>query len=482
MIVEEMLTFDARGNKKQIEAARYWGDDYTFDIAYGGSKGSGKSFLGCSLILADALTYDETNYFIARKTLADLRKHTSASVAEVLKGWGIHRKTYKYNGMDNYYSFDNGSKVYFLDCKEMPSDPLYYRFGSVQMTRGMIEEAGEVDVKAKNALVATIGRWKNKEYNLPPKLLLTCNPSKNFLYQDYYEPHKQGKFNGRTRRKFIQALPTDNFCLDPRYLQNLEENLTYAERRRLLHGDWEYDEDPSILMDYDSILDIFREKSLPDGKRCMTVDIARMGGARVVCIVWNGYKGKVYSWARAELPETLRKVEELREKNNITRKDVLVDGDGIGPGVGDYGGYSQFRNNFPAYPSLIRKMQRDRNGNIVKENFDNRKSQCGFQMADKIVERSVYLQCAREEDKQLIIQELEQVRKKNIDSDLKNALIPKEGMAKILRRSPDFWDSILMRRGVDYLVRKGPSITPRDGNDNAPGQYGAHQRYNRYGA
>ena len=142
--------------------------------------------------MGDALTYPDTHYFIARKTLKDLRNFTRPSIHEVFNHWGIHNGYYKFNGQDNYYDLYNGSKVYLLEAKHMPSDPDYTRFGSMQMTRGWIEEAGEFEESAKNNLQASIGRWKNDVYNISPKLLQTCNPSKNYLYREYYKPFKDG--------------------------------------------------------------------------------------------------------------------------------------------------------------------------------------------------------------------------------------------------------------------------------------------------
>ena len=101
------IVLNVNGNLKQLEAVKYWIDDETIDIAYGGSKGSGKSFLGCSLIFGDALIYPNTHYFIARKTLTDLRKFTIPSIHEVLNGWGITNEYYKYNGQDNYFQLYN---------------------------------------------------------------------------------------------------------------------------------------------------------------------------------------------------------------------------------------------------------------------------------------------------------------------------------------------------------------------------------------
>ena len=39
------IVFDAHGNEKQLEAIKYWIDPNITDIVYGGSKGSGKSYL-----------------------------------------------------------------------------------------------------------------------------------------------------------------------------------------------------------------------------------------------------------------------------------------------------------------------------------------------------------------------------------------------------------------------------------------------------
>jgi hypothetical protein len=137
------IVFDTRGNEMQKEVCRLWTDDTVTDIAYGGSKGSGKSFLGVNLIFGDALTYPETFYFIARKQLIDLRKYTIPTIYEVFEKWELSQKYFKYQGNDNYFLMHNKSRVYLLDARYLPQDPLYERFGSMQMTRGWIEEGGE---------------------------------------------------------------------------------------------------------------------------------------------------------------------------------------------------------------------------------------------------------------------------------------------------------------------------------------------------
>ncbi len=359
---------------------------------------------------------------------------------EVFDIWGITAKYWRYNGQDNFYELHNGSKVFLLDAAPQPRDELYMRFGSMQMTRGFIEEAGEFQEAAKNNLAASVGRWKNDKYGLHPKILQTCNPSKNYLYREYYRKHKEGKLE--PWKAFIQALPQDNKKLPPGYLENLARVLSPTQRKRLLGGEWEFDDAADLLIDYEKMLDCFSNFSVPPGRRCMTVDLARLGGDRIVQIEWEGFIGTVTWWQREKLDETGRKIENTRVRNGIGKSDVLCDEDGLGGGVVDYEKFKGFVNNSSPLPSPDGQL--DDKGNPIKENFDNLKSQCSFRMADRINKNGIYLKCD-EEIKQLIIEEMEQVKQKNLDSDLKKGVVPKDKMKEALGRSPDFWDAIMMR-------------------------------------
>lgn len=435
------IRFNTNGNEKQKEAARYWIDQTTTDIVYGGSKGSGKTYLGASLIFGDALIYPETNYFIARKELNDLRKYTTQSIYEVFANWGLDKKYFSYNGQDNYWKLYNGSMVFFLEAKYLPSDPDYSRFGSIQMTRGMIEEAGEIDEAAKGALMATVGRWKNDVYSLCPKLLQTCNPAKNYLYHKHYKPHKEGKL--KPHQKFIQALPSDNKMLPAGYIENLLNSLTKNQIERLVHGNWEYDDDPSVLMDYDKITDIFSNPVEPTGAKKMTVDVARFGGDRIVCICWTGLVGEVHAWKKTGLDDSGKRIEELRAKHGCGKSDVVVDEDGIGGGLVDFMKYKGFTNN--AQP--VKE-------NGITPNYDNLKSQCYFNLSDKVNKNKIKLICS-DEIKQLIIEELEVIKQKDVDTEGKRGVIKKDKMNELLGRSPDFADAIMMREYFDLFKTIG---------------------------
>jgi len=435
------LTFDTKGNEKQKECARQWLNDDVRDICYGGSKGSAKSFTGVSLIFGDAFIYPGTQYFIARKKLNDLRKFTIPSIYEVFDLWKITPDYYKYNGADNCFFLSNGSTVFLLEAKYLPGDPLYMRFGSMQMTRGWIEEAGEFEEEAKNNLMASIGRWKNDKYNLVAKLLQTCNPSKNYLYPQYYKKNKEGHLE--PWKKFIQALPTDNKMLDKGYLENLERTLSPSQKERLLLGNWEYDDDPATLCAYDNILSCFKNNfETLKGNKYITCDVARLGSDKIVIGLWDGWRVKIYSFGKKLITESYSFIENLRRTNNIPISNVIADEDGVGGGLVDMLGCVGFVNNSRALPNPNEQDYKKKN---EPENYDNLQAQCAYRLAERINSNGLYIASEEPKEVEEIIEELEQLKQKNVDVDGRKGIIGKDVIKKIIGRSPDYRDMLLMR-------------------------------------
>lgn len=425
------LTLDVHGNEKQLECVSAWLDDSVNDIVYGGSKGSAKSFTLCALIFGDALIYPNTHYFIARKKLNDLRKYTRPSIHEVLQIWGIDNDNYRrFNGQDNYYELYNGSKVFLLEASYLPSDPLYMRFGSMQMTRGAIEEAGEFEEDAKNNLFASIGRWKNDVYNLTPKLLQTCNPSKNYLYRDYYKKSKDGTLDDW--KKFIQALPSDNKMLPDGYLENLGRILNKHQKERLLKGNWEYDDDPNALCNYDDILAIFENDHVQEGYRYITADIARLGSDKAIIGVWSGLNlFEVHSFDVSRTTEIQTAINALRVKYQIPTKNCIADEDGVGGGVVDNCRIKGFVNGSKA---------------IGEENYFNLQAQCCYKLAEKIGENAIRISADLSgQQRDDIVEELEQLKSYDLDKDGKLRVLPKAKVKENIGRSPDWRDMLMMR-------------------------------------
>lgn len=453
------LIFDTKGNEKQKEAARFWADHEVNVIVYGGSKMSGKSYLGCSLIFGDAFTYPGTFYFIARKSLNDLRKFTIPSIYEVFRHWGISEKYYKFNGQDSYFELYNGSRVYLLDAKYLPSDPEYMRFGSMQMTRGWIEEGGEFSLAAKNNLQASIGRWRNKMYQDPrtgeyyqdnpndkftliwdlyPKLLITCNPAHNFLYSDFYKLNRDGVMPKHLA--FVQALPQDNKMMTQEYYENLYRSLTIAQRKRLLFGQWEYDDDENLLVDFDAVCDVFtNDHVLPDSNKYLSADLAMKGRDRFVGISWNGLVGTIdidMKWNEAQTIENM--IRDLQLQKGISKSRTVADSDGLGAFLSGYiKGITEFHGNARAVNSQM---------------FFNLKSECAYKLADLINARAIKIICTKEQE-EILKEELMMLRAMDAGAEGKKRLISKDEMKDELGHSPDYLDALIMRMVYELISK-----------------------------
>lgn len=435
-------------NDKQLLAARYWIDDTTEQLLYGGAKGGGKSFLGASLVFGDALIYPETHYFIARKELNDLRKFTIPTIHEVFHNFGLKFDQYAtYNGQDNVFNLYNGSKVYLIACKEEPSDPLFERFGSMQMTRGWEEEAGEIAEAAHRNLWLSIGRWKNDLYGLKKKLLITANPKKGWMKRDFIEPYKT-KLLPPTRR-FVPAYATDNPYLPGDYIETLRNETDKVRRQRLWEGNWDYDEDADSLISYDALTDSFSNTIVKDGNKYLIVDVARLGRDTTVFSFWDGLELYcIDQFAKQSTDVTVQKIKDFAAAEKVPFSNILIDEDGIGGGVVDQlFGVKGFIANSTPLPTAHQIRERHSKLDhflVPKTAFATLKAQCGWKLAELINERRIAIK--PQDYREKIIEELTALlRDKEVDGEQRKRLKPKDEVKAELGRSPDIGDTFIMR-------------------------------------
>ena len=435
-------------NPKQLEAVKFWTDDTTEQLLYGGAKGGGKSYLGCSLIFGDALMYPGTNYYIARKELNDLRKYTIPSVHEVFRHWELDIDAYApFNGQDNVFNLHNGSKVYLIACKEEPSDPFFERFGSMQMTRGWLEEAGEIAEAAKSNLWLATGRWRNAEYGLKKKQLITANPKKGWMKREFIDPFRENKLS--PEKQVIQAYATDNKYLDPDYIKTLSEEKDVVRRQRLFEGNWDYDETKDSLISEDALTDAFTNTIIKDNNKYMTVDVARLGRDFTVFSFWDGLElYRIERFGRQDTEKTKQQAKDFAAKESIPYSHILIDEDGIGGSVVDgMFGVKGFVANSSALPTanqIREKVRKLENEFVPKTNFSNLKAQCGFKLAELINEHKIAFR--NEIYRDMILEELSALlRQRDVDSDGKLKLRDKEDVKREIGRSPDIGDTIIYR-------------------------------------
>lgn len=73
-------------------------------------------------------------------------------------------------------------------------------------------------------------------------------------------------------RAFIPALATDNPYLPSSYIEALKRS-SEVTKQRLLYGNFEYDDRPNKLFDFDKIQDIFTNP-LHNGEKYIVGDVA----------------------------------------------------------------------------------------------------------------------------------------------------------------------------------------------------------------
>lgn len=421
------MNIDTEFTATQEQAIEYLFDDKTTEVLFGGAAGGGKSWVGCAWLILMCIKYPKTRYLMGRSKLDSLKKTTLNTFFEVCEHWGIKaEKHYHYNASSNIIKFYNKSEIMLKDLFMYPSDKNFDNLGSLEITGAFIDEANQITEKAKNITSSRL-RYKLDDYGLIPKMLMTCNPAKNWVYTQYYRPSKEG--NQKDHRKFIQSLVDDNQYISKHYKKQLE-TLDELSKQRLLFGNWEYDASKDSLIDYNSIISLF-ETTGTSGDKYISCDVARFGSDKTVILYWEGlHIKKIRTLLKSAINDVVDEVRQIQQTNGVPLRNIVIDEDGVGGGAKDFLRCQGFVNN--SRP-------------LKKENYPNLKTQCFYKLADLINKGQIGITCPDINAKNNIIEELEQVRMKDADKDNKLQIIPKEQVKDMIGRSPDYADAIMMR-------------------------------------
>ncbi len=421
---------------KQENAVYYLKDKTTTEILYGGAAGGGKSKLGCLWLIEMCQTYPETRWVMAREVLKALKETTLNTFFETSKELGVSEQ-WEYKQQSGIIQWQNGSQILLKELKLKPTDPNFDALGSLEITGAFVDETAQIVLKAWTVLKSRI-RYKLNEYDLIPKIFGTCNPSKNWNYKLFYKADKSGDI--ADYRAFVQSLPKDNEYLPQSYIDSLNQ-MDEVSKRRLLFGDWEYDDDKSSIISYDAIMDYWNGKHIKltgEEKNYLTIDVARKGKDKTVFRVWKGWVCvKRYEMAKSTIPEIVEKAQAIQKAFGITNTNTIADEDGVGGGVVDVLRCKGFINNS--------KPLFDANAKDGDINYTNLKNQCSIRMAKRIENRLVVERCEDNSIIQLTSEEMEQVKFYDVDKDGKSSVVKKDKIKALIGRSPDDWDSIMMR-------------------------------------
>lgn len=443
---------------KQRRAFEILTDNYHEQFLYGGAAGGAKSWTGVSWIVFSALCYPNTKWFIARNELKDLKESVMETFKKVCREYGI--TDYKFNAVDMYIRFPNGSHINLIEVKYKPSDPMYEDVGSTEYTGGWIEEIGEVHEMAVEVLSTRIGRHMNKEYGLKKKLFMTCNPKQNWAKTSFYTKHNNGSLyednekvyeNGTKPviKIYLDCLVTENPFIEQDYIDGLRSKSLSNKSlyERLFKGNWDYEDNPYQLADQEAIEEIYDNDHVQEGMSYLTVDVARYGSDKAVIIAWKGWIVKeIISFDISSTQDIVSAIIHLRNKYRIPKSRCIGDGDGVGGGVIDIAGIKEFKNN--GQPIRV---------NRETPNYKNLQVQCKYLLAEKINDGGIWIEAELPiKVKERIKVELAQIQSKPNSRDAtKLECKSKAEISRDIGGSPDYSDALMMRIWFDL---KKPAV------------------------
>jgi hypothetical protein len=148
---------------------------------------------------------------------------------------------------------------------------------------------------------------------------------------------------------------------------------------------------------------------------------------------------EVLVYTKLSTTELSSEIRELIAKWGVHPQNIIVDSDGVGGGVADQIKGTNFVNN---------------SSPLHNQNFSNLKSQCYVKLSELFKEGKISLNILDPSRIDELTQELLSVKLKDVDKDNKVAVQSKEEMKKVLGKSPDLSDALMMRMYYEIKNQK----------------------------
>jgi hypothetical protein len=388
------------------------------------------------------LAHPGIRVLVGREELKNLRSTTLKTLFKVLGEWGFEKdKHFKYNQKTEEILFFNGSIIMLRQLKYEPSDPEVNSLGSLELTFAIVDEAPEVVEKVINILHSRCGRWLNDKYKIKPMLFMSCNPSRGFCYNNFYRPFTKGTL--KANRKFIPATIDDNNAPGfDKYKEHLLTTLDFNDRQRLVHGIWEFDNDPNALVKFDNITRAydFNKPANLEGEGFITADIA-FTSDKCILIRWAGLQVAEIREVAKDLEKPEDVIKQIAKDHAIRNKNICYDATGAGMYLKNYlpGSYVFHSGGKPIGQVVTKK------GEKAKE-FEHLKTQCYYLLAKEIMKENSLFRIYDKSLKEELTDEVLQIKtlpKEKLEATIK--MIKKDDIKKAIGRSPDILDALAMR-------------------------------------
>lgn len=288
-------------------------------LLWGGSSAAGKSFLLSFLSLFYALRFEGSVSLIGRKFQSSLVKTTQISFQNLLNKLP-EDFLIRHDKGEGYFEFKNHSRVYFVGLDEGRES--LKKLTGIELIFAGVDECQDFD--DDSVFLFLVKRLRQKIEGVEPKLLCTCNPTREKWIVDKW-------ISGRKRKDFcfIRALPKDNKQNLPRnYLRDQKRVLPELQYKILILGSWEDAQVENCLFNTGKIEEARKREDFKEGGISYGIDVSLKGTTIIAKKSGN----------RITLPIILRdsNIDEFMEKveEEIKNKSLPIYVDSIGEGAG----------------------------------------------------------------------------------------------------------------------------------------------------
>lgn len=299
-------------------------------MLYGGAIRGGKTVVMFAIIFTLCKVFPGSRWAFVREDLPKIKRNLIPTF-EKFKPRPFFKDI---NRTDWTVEASNGSKIIFLP-ESIKDDPQLDKFRGLEVNGFVMEEANECSEKTFLACIERAGTWhiKGLEHQPPSCVLLTCNPSRTWVKEWFYDPHKLGTL--KTPFYYLQATADDNPYITDEQKENWK-NLPDNEYNRFVKGDWDYSDDPDQLINFEWINNALNNVEEELGENYLGVDVARYGDDETVLGFRSGNCALEFrNYSNLAIPQTAAYTRKEINEWPVSAENVRVDTVGLGAGVGD---------------------------------------------------------------------------------------------------------------------------------------------------
>lgn len=255
---------------------------------------------------------------------------------------------------------------------------------------------------------------------------------------------------------FIEGKLEENIKLmksDPNYLGNLA-NQSEEQVARDLDGNWKFKTAGVGLITFEDMERLYNNAYQNQGQRCVTCDVAFMGGDKCVMWYWEGFHARDIRVIAVDPKKTIDYVREFLELHNVLEDSFCYDVNGLG---------QIFKGFMPNAKPFNNK---ETPSNEDRTIFENLKAECAYKCVHRLkaggysIENSLlhrkfsgknYKNVSLEN---ILLKERKAIAQDDKDTDKNWKLISKQEMKRIVGHSPDFIESFFMREFFELKKNK----------------------------